>query len=215
MNRLRLESDIALPGHDVECIDQELTHPARRSDYLAAYSRMTGRRLSGVPGLINGFYSQHEQARYAGFKTMFNRHPRIMAFIQVPNIQFISLNRRDVHATVASFLLARAKNTWARTGGVPIESCVFKPEMRAAVARNIEYVYRSHQVLKAVKGAIRIDYEDLCDPGFASAELDAYFDRHIALLDPRPPVDPGVYIENWQTLQQFVYETWAQLEKAR
>ena len=112
MNRLALEPDIKMPSADVECVDQELTHPARLAAYQAAYSQLCGRPISDVRGLVRAFYLRHVDTGYAGFKTMFTRHPQLAHFLSAPDIQFICLGRRDYLATVASFLYARLTKSW-------------------------------------------------------------------------------------------------------
>jgi hypothetical protein len=111
MDRIALLPEVAVPGKDIDCRDQELTHPKQRRRIAAAYAELTGRPINTIPELVDGFYRYHAGAAFAGFKTMVNRHPDIADFVRREDIQFIVLRRKDIAATVASFK-ERCRNKW-------------------------------------------------------------------------------------------------------
>src|SRR4030095_2314948 len=117
MDRLGRDPDIAVPNKNIPCIDQELTHPERIQTHSAAYGRLCGREIESPEQLIDCFFDFNRDAAFAGFKTMPNRHKDFDAFVRRPDIQFVTLTRRDLPSTVASFLMAMATESWRRYGG--------------------------------------------------------------------------------------------------
>lgn len=207
MNRLARESDIALPGKNIDCIDQELAHPARVQAHAAAFARLCGVPISTVEQLIDCFFAANAGSAYAGFKTMPNRHHDYDRFVRRSDIRFITLSRRDVASTVASFVVAMATDSWRRNGGAQTARWTFDPKRDgAAVAGNLRYVLNSMAQLETVPAAIALAYEDLCDPKFASSSLDAFFGRPIRLDDPKPPTSGRSYVANWAEFCAFVEE---------
>jgi hypothetical protein len=82
------------------------------------------------------------------------------------------------------------------------------------VLGNLRYVVRSHAQLSQVPNAIALVYEDLCDPGFSSEGLDAFFGRPIRLDDPKPPTSAEAYVANWPEFRAFVDEAQRQMSTA-
>ena len=205
MDRLSRDPDIALPGKNIDCVDQELVHPTRIGAHAAAYASLCGRRITTVEELIDSFFGYNARAAYAGFKTMPNRHKRFETFVSAPDIRFITLSRRDVASTVASFVVAMATDSWRRSGGPPEARWTFDAQRDAeGVAGNLRYVLKSAEQLRRVPNAIALAYEDLCDSGFSDPRLDAFFDRSIRLDHPRPPTSGESYVTNWQEFRDFV-----------
>ena len=197
--------DIALPGKNIDCVDQELMHPARLQAHAASYARLRGRAIATAEELIEAFYELNAGAAFAGFKTMPNRHPDLERFVSRPDVQFITLSRRDVASTVASFLMAMATDSWRRHGGAHGARLRFDARRdAAAVSGNLRYVLKSAEQLRRVPRAIALDYEDLCDPSFSAPALDRFFERSIRLDDPRPPTSGESYVENWPEFRAFV-----------
>ena len=205
MNRLERYPDIAMPGKNIECVDQELVHPARLQGQAAAYARLCGRAITTPEQLIECFFEVNGNAAFAGFKTMPNRHRDLDRFVVRSDITFITLSRRDVASTVASFLLAMATDSWRRDGGPQSARWTFDAKRdAAAVLGNLRYVVKGDAQLRAVPNAIALVYEDLCDPEFASPALDAFFGRPIRLDDPKPPTSGETYVANWSEFRAFV-----------
>jgi hypothetical protein len=212
MDRLAREADIAVPGKNISCIDHELTHPARIQAHAAAYAGLCGHEIRTVEELIECFFAVNGAAAFAGFKTMPNRHKDLAAFVAQPDVRFITLTRRDVASTVASFLLAMATESWRRYGEPQTARWRFDAGRDAqAVLGNLRYVARSHTQLEQVPNAIALAYEDLCRPEFRSADLDAYFGRAIRLDAPKPPTSGESYVENWREFRAFVEEAHARI----
>jgi hypothetical protein len=208
MDRLERYPDIAVPGKNIACVDQELVHPARIQVQAAAYAKLCGKAITTPEQLIDCFFDFNGGAAFAGFKTMPNRHKDLDRFAARPDIQFITLSRRDVASTVASFLVAMATDSWRRYGEPQSARWKFEPQRDAgAVVSNLRYVVRSEAQLARVRNPIALAYEDLCDPGFSSPALDAFFGRPIRLDDPRPPTSGEAYVANWQEFRSFVDET--------
>lgn len=203
MDVLAGNSRVATPGADVECVDHELLHPARAADYARFYSARNNTPIRSSSGLVDAFYASHEEAGWAGFKTMFNRHKDLPDLVGREDIRFITLLRRDIPATVASFMLAMEQGTWRREGGPTAQRWTFSEENRERVLSNIAYVLQSHRIIDSVPNAIALEYEKLCRPDFSSPELDEFFQERIFLPDAKPPVDPATYVSNWDHFQDF------------
>ena len=205
MDHLARYSDVALPGKNIDCVDQELVHPARIAAHAAAYAKLAATAITTVDELIDAFFAHNACAAYAGFKTMPNRHKVLDRFVSRPDIQFITLARRDVASTVASFVVAMATDSWRRDGGPQTARWTFEPRRDAAgVAGNLRYVLKSAELLRRVPNAIALAYEDLCDPGFSDPGLDAFFGRRIRLDHPQPPTSGESYVVNWPEFRAFV-----------
>src|SRR5690349_15432629 len=187
MDRLARYPDVALPGKNIDCVDQELVHPARIGAQAAAYARLCGTTIATVEELIDGFFVYNARAAYAGFKTMPNRHKNFERFVSASDVRFITLSRRDIASTVASFVVAMATDSWRRDGGAQNARWTFDPRRDGpAVIGNLRYVVKSAAQLERVPDAIALAYEDLCDPDFSDPALDALFGRPIRLGDAKP-----------------------------
>jgi len=205
MDCLARYPDIALPGKNIECIDQELVHPARIGAQAAAYARLCGTTIATPDQLIDAFFAFNGSAAFAGFKTMPNRHRNLEAFVSRPDIRFITLSRLDLASTVASFLVAMATDSWRRQGGAQTARWTFDVQRdAAAVAGNLRYVLNSAAQLRRVPDAIALTYEDLCRPEFSDPALDAFFGRPIRLDDPKPPTSAETYVSNWPEFLAFI-----------
>lgn len=212
MDALQRFDDIAVPNKNIACPDNELVHPRRVRQYAAEYSRLCDRRITRQSQLIECFFLYNAGFRFAGFKTMPERHRDYRAFTNRKDITFITLARRDVPSTVASFMLAMAKDTWRRSGEAAQARLTFRPEHATRVLGNLAYVHRSLVQLGHVPGAIRLTYESLCDPAFRCVELDAYFGRPIKIEDPRPPTSGRSYVTNWEEFEDFVLKAYRRLQ---
>jgi LPS sulfotransferase NodH len=207
MDCLEQYPDIAVPSKNIACIDHELTHPARIQAHATAYADLCGEEIKTPEQLIDCFFAFNHGAAFAGFKTMPNRHKDLDAFVARADIQFVTLTRRDLASTVASFLMAMATESWRRYGGPQTARWKFDAQRdAAAVLGNLRYVVRSQAQLGLVPNAIALAYEDLCDPQYSSRKLDAFFDRPIRLANPRPPTSAETYVANWQEFRAFVDE---------
>ncbi len=56
--------------------------------------------------LVAAFYASNQTMPFAGFKTMPNRHRHLRRMINEHDIQVITLVRRDIASTIASFIAA-------------------------------------------------------------------------------------------------------------
>ena len=213
INSLAAFDDIGLPSAHLDCEDNELLHPARVAGYCTKFADLFGRIIVEADELVDLFYKLHESSEFAGFKTMFNRHADLANFLKRPDIQFISLVRSDVSATVASFIHAMEMNTWRREGGQPDYRWRFDKAKGRRVFNNIQFVFNSHLVLQRIPGVIALDYESICKPDFISPPLDEFFGRHISLLNPLPPTDASKYVVNWYEFDEFVKRQWLGLTR--
>jgi UDP:flavonoid glycosyltransferase YjiC (YdhE family) len=205
MEVLETFQDVAIPSRNVKSEDNELVHPRHAKRHAAEYAKLSGRPIRRQSELIDAFYAVNESSAYAGFKSMPNRHPDLAAFTARKDIQFITLRRRDVHSTVASFLRAGETGSWRRHGESRTDTWRFEPRRHGEAAKqNVAYVRASHEQLGAIPGAIHLFYEDLCDPQYASTELDDFFGRPVRLIDPKPPTAGASYVENWDEFVAFL-----------
>ena len=101
--------DIAVPGKQIDCPDNELVHPKNINKNLAEYSRISGHELNDADGLIEAFYEVNAGSLFSGFKTMPHRHPDFEKFTNRDDITFITLIRMDVYSTIVSFRMAWEK----------------------------------------------------------------------------------------------------------
>jgi hypothetical protein len=205
MNYLETFPDIVVPNKNISCVDNELVHPKRVQEHMTRYAELCGTPITTQKQLIDGFFAHNAGAAYAGFKTMPDRHERYDAFVGRTDIQFITLMRRDIPSTVASFLMAMKTAYWQRSGGPQRATWKFDRERDGKRARgNLAYVHESIGRLKKVPNAIHLLYEDLCDPAFKSPALDAFFGRPIRLQDPKPPTSGSTYVKNWDEFCAFI-----------
>lgn len=207
MNVLECFPDIAVPNKNIPCVDNELVHPKRVQEHLKRYSALCGAPITSPDQLIDCFFAHNAAFAYAGFKTMPNRHKNLAAFVARPDIRFITLKRQDIASTVASFLLAMKTDSWRRFGEPPQTTWKFVAAQDGPPARNnLTYILHSLAQLSRVPNAIRLTYEELCDPHFHSPALDDFFGRPIKLDDPKPPTSASTYVENWDEFRAFIDE---------
>ena len=212
MTVLEKSPDIAVPNKNISCVDNELVHPKNVQEYAKKYSELCGKPIATPDELIDGFFAHNASAAYAGFKTMPNRHKNLRAFAARTDIQFITLVRQDVASTVASFLLAMKTDSWRRSGEPQQARWKFDVQQDGPAARsNLAYVLGSLAQLGQVPNAIRLTYEDLCDPKFHSPALDGFFGRPVKLDNPRPPTSASEYVENWEEFKAFMKEAYRNL----
>jgi hypothetical protein len=205
MESLEKVPGIAVPRSNVESEDNELVHPRHIARYMTDYARLCKREIKTQPELIDAFYEVNAKAPWAGFKSMPNRHRDFAQFTARKDIQFITLQRRDVASTAASFHRANETGSWRRHGEPRPDSWTFDAARDGErVKANVAYIHQCRRLLAAIPGAIHLEYEDLCDRNYANKDLDAYFGRPIRLLDPKPPTDGSSYVTNWDEFKAFV-----------
>ena len=108
-----------VPAADIDCPHNELLVPEQLLAHMQAYRALTGQPITTAQDLIDAFFERHRQARFAGFKTMHNRHRDWQTFFARPDIQFITMRQRDVASTVASLVIAIDRPLWDRTTRPP------------------------------------------------------------------------------------------------
>ena len=203
MESLAKVAGIALPETNVKSDDNELVHPRNVARYLTEYARLAGRKIANQRELIDAFYELNAKAQYAGFKSMPNRHSDLAQFTARKDIRFITVQRRDVASTAASFHRANETGSWRRHGEPRPDSWTFDEASDGdRVRSNVSYIHQSRRQLAAIPGAIHLEYEDLCDRKYSSKALDEFFGRPIRLLDPKPPTDGSSYVTNWEEFKK-------------
>lgn len=203
MDALASWDDVIVPGKLVPCIDNELLHPDFVAGYMKQFGEIAGRRIDDQDALVEAFFALGSGAAYAGFKSMPYRHRHFDTFAARDDIRFIVLLRRDVPATVASFAVAQQTGSWRRRGGAAV-TWTFRAEDRLRVWDLAQYVRATNEILLSVPRAIRLFYEDLCDPSFSSPELEAFFARPVRLHAPSAPVSIEDYVTNYPQFARFV-----------
>ena len=204
MRALAAHADIAVPSKQLPSVDEELLHPRETSRYRSFYVRKVGRQIATDIELIDAFYESNGHAQYAGFKSMPNRHKSFQQWHNRGDVQFISLRRMDVAATVASFLAARDFGLWRREGGGHTHQVLFGPHNIQRVDNHLRYIINNEKLLDSVSGCIHLRYEDLCDSNFNHPALNHFFEREIKLADPKAPIDPATYVTNWAEFNAYV-----------
>ena len=218
MESLARYDDIAVPAKNIDCEDNELVHPRRVADHLKHYSALCKTDIRDQNELIESFFKFNESSAYAGFKSMPNRHNANETFLKSGDTQIITLRRRDIASTSASFLRATDTGSWRRHGENRDKSgphLRFNAKRHAdRIAKNVAYIFQSHRQLAGFLGAIHLYYEDLCDPEYSNKQLDDYFGRPIRLENPKPPTTGSSYLTNWEEFSRFVDNAWLKLKKA-
>lgn len=212
MNALAERDDVLVPGKLFDCPDNELVHPDKVRTYMDIFAKLSGKNVSGAEELIDGFFEWDSRAAYVGFKSMPTRHRNYADFIRRPDVKFIVLTRGDVPATVASFLTAMHTGSWRRYGGRQPAAWTFRQEDRKLALGNLRYVQDCRRMLSAVPGAIRLSYEQLCDPAFSCVELDEFFARPVRISNPMPPTNAAEYVTNWAEFSEFIHAALAGME---
>jgi LPS sulfotransferase NodH len=184
--------------------DNELIH----HNTQPGYERLAGRKFASTRELIQFFFHYNRDAKFAGFKSMPRRHPDYSGFVQQQGIQFITLDRRDIFATAASFLTAIKHRTWRRDGGQPPQKLRYEPADERQLKVNLAYMAKGRLALMEPKGAIALYYEDLCRPEFSSAQLNEFFEHPITLKGAKAPVHTSDYVENDAEFRTAVETTW-------
>ena len=204
MRALAAHNDIAVPSKQVPSDDEELLHPRESSRYRSFYVGKIGRQIATDIELIDAFYASNNHAEYAGFKSMPNRHKSFQQWHARGDVQFISLRRTDIAATVASFLAARDFGLWRREGGSHTHQVLFGQHNVRRVDNHLRYIINNEKLLDSVSRCIHLRYEDLCDSNFNHPQLNKFFDREIKLTDPKTPIDPATYVTNWAEFNAYV-----------
>ncbi len=215
MNRLQRFDDIALPHRNIDCPNNELLHPRHIGNYIKEYSRLCKRSITTEDQLIQGFFEYNSDFPFAGFKSMPERHRNYKEFIARKDIRFIVLIRKDIGSTVASFIVAAAADSWERTGEAHPARWTFRKQEAKRALGHLDYIHRSFVQLSRVPDAIRITYEDLCDPGFSCPALDEYFGRPVRIDDPKPPTSARDYVTNWEEFEAFIKKAYRHLRSRR
>jgi hypothetical protein len=206
--------DVTMPSKNFESFDDELLKPRMIGEIKKGYARLCGHEITTSQQLIDSFFRYNAAFSFCGFKSMPERHKDYTQFIQNPGIKFITLSRLDVVSTVASFIAAMKFGSWERKGERPDEKWIFRPQDDAKlVRRNLAYVHTSLAQLDMVPNAIRITYEDLCQPAFHCSELDDYFDRPVRIENPKQPTHGEEHVTNWEEFKSYVDRAFGELKR--
>ncbi|MCP5151299.1 MAG: hypothetical protein H6983_16075 [Ectothiorhodospiraceae bacterium] len=213
MDAIAAGDDVTVPGDLIDCRDHELVNPEHLERHRVALERVVGHAVDGPAAMIDAFLEATRDRPIAGFKSMPNRHDDLQALVERPGLRIVTLRRRDLASTVASFMRAQATGQWRREGGRPPTDWRFGDADIPAVRANVAYVVQAQATLSRIPGAIHVEYEALCAPDFACPALDALFGRHIALDDPRPPTSARDYVGNWEPFRRLVEATARQVRR--
>ena len=161
MDALAVHPDILVPNKQIDCRDNEILNPLFVRDIAQAYQRLSGNPVTDELSLIQAFYETGESSAYAGFKSMPNRHQKLSTLLRRDDLQVITLIRRDLASTIASFITAVDTGSWRREGEQHANTFVFGGEYEKRVRGHLTYLLRSLRVLNNIPGAIRLIFEDL------------------------------------------------------
>ncbi len=210
MDAIAASPDVAVPGRQLDCRDHELMHPLRGADYALELGARLGRPVLARAGLVDAFFELNGDRPFAGFKSMPDRHEHLEAFVRRADIRIITLRRRDIVATAASFLLAMTRGTWRRDGGRPPQRLRLDAALQPRLQRSLRYLRDALRALDAIPDAICLDYEDLCEQDFASPALDRFFGRPVRLARPRGATRAEDYVDDFDAFETFVHRCWAE-----
>ena len=195
--------DIAVPNKNLVCPDNELLNFRRIKEHKKSMSKLVNNSIKSREELIKYFFDYNNAFSYVGFKLLppFEKYTK---FFQREDIKFIYLKRDDLPSTVASSFFAIKYKTWKRSGEKHNVKERIKGFDKLLVRKITREHYRSKEILDTIPTAIQIRFEDLCQPDFLNTELDGFFNRHIKLDNPKPPLSGAEYIDNWEWFKQYV-----------
>jgi hypothetical protein len=204
MEALGRYDDIAVPSKQIDCPNNEIFSVMRPDRYWSDYTRLSGQPVTDELSLAHAFYKSNEHARFAGFKTMPNRHRHLKRMLKTHDVQAIVISRRDLSSTIASLLAARRYKTWQRQGEPQQVRLVFSTALCGHIDSHLEYLLISRMRMRRLPDAIAIEFEQLCAQDFSDTRLNAYFGREIRLEQPRPPIDAMSYVDNWAEFSGYI-----------
>lgn len=207
MDALAKHDDIAVPSKQIDCIDNEILNPAMVKNYIPFYQKFQEKPINTEIELINCFYQSNAKSAYAGFKSMPGRHKSLNLIFNTPAIQVITLSRRDIASTIASFIIAIDEKTWRREGSQQEFSFTFDNNYKDRVLGHLKYILDSQAVLSQFPRAIHLEFEDLCEDSFSNHQLNQYFGRHIQLENPKTPINAASYVNNWESFKEFIVQS--------
>lgn len=213
MQALAAYDDIGVPSKQVDCPNNELFMWHNRERYWRDYEQFSGMPVSDDLSLARAFYASNETSAYAGFKTMPNRHRNLARLLSANAVKVIRLVRRDLAATIASFIAARDFGSWQRDGEPQNCRFEFSPAYAPRVDAHLLYLLSCTRTFNRLRGAICVEFEQLCDRAFCHEALNDYFQRPIRLIAPRPPVDAATYIDNWPVFTRYIERRVAEFKR--
>ena len=204
IDALARHDDIAVPSKQIDCIDNEIFHPRFVKSYAEQYQELSGMEVNDELSLVEAFFKSNENAAYAGFKSMPNRHQCLPQIANDGKTKIITIVRQDIASTIASFIIAIDKNTWRRKGGKQKYRFTFGPKYEERALSHLAYIVQSQRLFDSMPNCIHIWFEDLCSPDFCNDELNDFFQRPVKLEKPRPPVPGSGYVNNWVEFSSFI-----------
>ncbi|MGR9090674.1 MAG: hypothetical protein ACU85U_08870 [Gammaproteobacteria bacterium] len=204
MNALAAPDDIAVPGKQVDSFDHEILRLRTPDRYWQSYAALSGIPVTDELSLVRAFSHSNAGAQFAGFKTMPNRHRFLQQMLDEHGMRMICIYRHDVPSTIASFIAAFDAGSWRREGERQSHQVFSGGKLATRADAHLNFLIRCTRLFARLPGAIKIAFEDLCDPDFANAALEEFFERPVCLPKPRPPVDGSTYVENWPQLVRDV-----------
>jgi len=203
--------DIAVPSKQIDCVDNEIFHPRLTRQYAQQYQELSGMPVKDELSLVEAFFKSNESTDYAGFKSMPNRHQCLPQIANDGKIKIITIVRKDLASTVASFIIAIDKNTWRRKGGKQKNRFTFGPKYEERAFSHLAYIVQAQRLFESMPNCIHLWFEDLCSPGFCNEELNDFFQRPVKLEKPRPPIPGSGYVNNWVEFSAFIDQKLAQI----
>ncbi len=210
MDALATLPGVVLPDTNLECRDNELTHPDYWNAHRLWYTRACGYPVTTVDQLVDAFFIVNNKAGAAGFKTMPERHHPFELFAARKNLLFVVLYRRDVIASVTSFITAWKYDSWLRAGEPHESRWRYTQEDEKLILRFSKHIFSSLVAFKQVESAITISYEELIRPGFNCEALNRFFGRRVHIPNPRPPIDPASYVIGFKNLETQIEQLFEQ-----
>ena len=213
MQSLEAFSDVMVPNKQLPCFDNELINPREVQRISTYYQRLYSQKITNDLRLTDAFFSAGASGGFVGYKSMPHRHGSVPELMKIFGIQFITLYRRDIAATIASFIIAKKYDEWRRAGEEQKRRLVFDADLHDDVMLHVNYIARTHTRMREIPDAIEVYYEDMCTEDFDNPALNNYFGRRVELKAPKPPISVSQYVTNWQAYTEFVRVHYARLSK--
>lgn len=208
MRALAEFNDIASPCKNSQLLFSELLHPEFIEEAYSIYSSLGDLKDRNPSSLVDCFFDVNSRFPYAGFKLLFCQSSGVRQLWSSRDIQFITLLRRDVPSTMASFMMANDTGDWDRKGGGHKRAWSYSSARGDELRQRVKAHFDAVITLKSIPGSIVVYYEDITQPEFTNRSLQDFFGRDIRLSSPHPPTSGESYVRNWGEFRDLVDELW-------
>lgn len=150
-------------------------------------------------GMLRSFFARSTK-QFAGLKTIPSFHREWASVAAVPDLQFITISRKDVLSSIASILVSENTRIWDRTAREQLDGRPgnfghwFRDRREQEMVlgdliNRFLFDTRSIEQLNARPTTIALTCEELVGDTFRSEQLDEFFGQRMSLRGFRQPTD--------------------------